>query len=440
MNVPPVPPEATTPALAELLDAIEVTWTDYVIFPGIHEAVALSLWVVHTYVIGSAECTPYIWVTSAEYESGKTRTMEVAKELCHEPLMASSISASALFRVIEDREPTLLLDEADAVFGRKGDTSESAETLRQILNAGYRRGNPAIRVVGAGSKMRAETFSTFSPKMIAGLKTLPDTLLSRCVEIRLHRKLTTEAVERFRIRKVRQRVEPLLAALDEWSRDVALPPEPESMPDLSDRQMDVWEPLLVIAEAAGGYWPQRAREAAVKLSQRTVASEPSLGALLLAHLGDVWDEDSPHMFTETILDRLHALDEAPWGDYFGRQFTARDLARLVKVYGVQSKTVRIIDTTKKGYSRDDLIPLWERYVGTPESASHPSHPSQPKPDTARDVTHVTHVTDFPGTRKDTLDALRDELGATPIDDETTAIADGPFTDNCGDPDIEGETS
>ena len=34
---------------------------------------------------------------------------------------------------------------------------------------------------------------------------------------------------------------------------------------IEDRNADVWEPLLAIAEAAGGDWPQRAREAAIAL-------------------------------------------------------------------------------------------------------------------------------------------------------------------------------
>ena len=35
---------------------------------------------------------------------------------------------------------------------------------------------------------------------------------------------------------------------------------------LSDRAEDSWEPLLIIAEAAGGRWPERARAATQALS------------------------------------------------------------------------------------------------------------------------------------------------------------------------------
>jgi len=381
--------------LADLLAAIHHVWTDYVIFPTEHEPVALTLWVAHTYVIGKAECTPYLWVTSAEYESGKTRLLEVAKEVAREPLMASSISAAALFRVIEDREPTLLLDEADAVFSTKAST-ETAEALRQILNAGYRRGNPAIRVSGQGKNMKVETFSTFSPKAIAGLKTLPRTLSSRCIEIRLDRKKPGETVRPFRIRQVRKQVEWLVIRLEEWSSGVHLPLEPKTTPTgLGDRALDMWEPLFCIAEAAGGEWPARARQAATALAHIDVEDE-SLNVLVLAHLRDLFDGHH-HLHTETILKDLHALDEAPWKDYYRRELTARDLAKLLQPFKVTSKMVRVGERSAKGYERDQLADAFTRYLPPPKNGSQGSQGSQTAPVLTGIVNDVNDVNLISGT-------------------------------------------
>lgn len=66
------------------------------VFGSEHEAVALTLWVAHTHAFRFAECTPYLWIHSAEYASGKTRTLEVAWELVKGPVMTSSASAAAL--------------------------------------------------------------------------------------------------------------------------------------------------------------------------------------------------------------------------------------------------------------------------------------------------------------------------------------------------------
>ena len=101
----------------------------------------------------------------------------------------------------------------------------------------------------------------------------------------------------------------------------------------SDRAEDVWEAMIAIADLAGGDWPVRARKAAVALSGNGGAADSTLGERLLADLRAVFGTaDSMH--TESILDGLHKISEAPWADYFGRPLNARDLARLLRPYGV----------------------------------------------------------------------------------------------------------
>ena len=64
------------------------------------------------------------------------------------------------------------------------------------------------------------------------------------------------------------------------------------MPDgIEDRDADVWEPLLAVADAAGGDWPERARVAAVALVALSKESTPSLGIRLLADLRDVFGDE-----------------------------------------------------------------------------------------------------------------------------------------------------
>src|SRR5881394_2580059 len=41
---------------------------------------------------------------------------------------------------------------------------------------------------------------------------------------------------------------------------------PSTPPGWNDRAADIWEPLLAIADLAGGEWPQLARDAAQQLS------------------------------------------------------------------------------------------------------------------------------------------------------------------------------
>ena len=103
---------------------------------------------------------------------------------------------------------------------------------------------------------------------------------------------------------------------------------------VEDRAADTWEPLIAVADLAGGDWPARARKAAIVLTAED-DTDTTLGARLLADLRDVFG-DADRLHGETILDALHKISEAPWGDYFGRPVNARDLAKLLKPYGVAS--------------------------------------------------------------------------------------------------------
>ena len=75
-----------------------------------HQAVAVTLWTVHTHAIEAFECTPYLQVTSATAEAGKTRLLEVLDCLVARPWLAQRTSAAVLVRKIDAERPTLLLD------------------------------------------------------------------------------------------------------------------------------------------------------------------------------------------------------------------------------------------------------------------------------------------------------------------------------------------
>src|SRR5204862_1918291 len=101
------------------------------------------------------------------------RLLEVLELVVCEPMLTENISEAALFRSIRETQPTILFDEVDAIFGPK---ARDREDLRGMLNAGHRRGAAVMRCVGDGSKQRVEKFPVFSPKVLAGIGSLPDTL------------------------------------------------------------------------------------------------------------------------------------------------------------------------------------------------------------------------------------------------------------------------
>ena len=110
------------------------------------------------------------------------------------------------------------------------------------LNAGYRRSGRATLCVGHGASIGYRDFATFSPKAIAGLGGLPDTVASRAIRIDLKRRRKDEVVEKFREREARTAAAPIRRALAAWGERATetLRAARPSMPHgLRDRTEDV---------------------------------------------------------------------------------------------------------------------------------------------------------------------------------------------------------
>ncbi len=57
------------------------------------------------------------------------------------------------------------------------------------------------------------------------------------------------------------------------------------------------------------------------------------------------------------------LEEAPWGDLWGKPLDARRLAKMLKPYGIKPKQLRLDpETTMKGYQAADFEDAWNRYL------------------------------------------------------------------------------
>jgi hypothetical protein len=156
----------------------------------------------------------------------------------------------------------------------------------------------------------------------------------------------------------------LCSRLENWAKqifDIVRDAWPEFPSGVEDRDADVWEPLLAVADAAGGNWPERARVAAVTLVTLLREANPSLGIRLLNDIRTVFGE-AQLKATSTILAGLNEMVAAPWGDIGGKPLDDRGLARRLKKYGVESKVLRIGQSTVRGYTAHDLSDAWSRYL------------------------------------------------------------------------------
>ena len=352
-----------------------------------HEkAVAVALWIAHTFLHDRLDLSTILNVTSATKRCGKSLLMEVAGALALRSLTVSGrITPAGMFRIIALHEPTLILDEADTFMG---DDPE----LRGIVNGSQRREMAfVIRTVGDDHEPRL--FRTWCPKAISGIGDLPDTVADRAVTVRLERRSPTAGdMPHWRDRD-RQAVEVLKQKLARWTDDsvdavlerrnaVAFPS------GLNDRACDAWEALLAIGEVAGGEWAGTAGRAYRACEAVNAEVDPETGAseMLLADLWAVFKEagDPEHLPTgkrddqydpnePAILPALIAMEGRPWSEWSrGRPLSPRGLAKLLKGFGITPGTIRLQSgSTPKGYKRIAFVPVWERYgIGTPEAPSN----------------------------------------------------------------------
>src|SRR5262249_53933170 len=157
---------------------------------------------------------------------------------------------------------------------------------------------------------------------------------SRSVVIRMRRRAPAEHIEPFRNRLHAPEGRAIGEQIALWARSV--PKEicwPDLPVDIQDRNADVWEPLVAVADLVGGELPARSRAAAVAMVTDASDREPSLGVRLLADLRQVFG-DAREMSTKDILAALHELPEAPWADLKGKPLDERGLAVRLRQFSV----------------------------------------------------------------------------------------------------------
>lgn len=351
---------------AALLEDVAAAIRRYVILPE-HGAESCALWALMTWAAEDLDCLPMLRVLSPTRGCGKSTLLEVMAELVHRPMSASGISPAALYRLIEARSPTMLMDEADTYL-------KESEDHRQILNAGHTRAAAVvIRCVGEDQEPRA--FNVFGPKLIAGIGSLPGTIEDRAVRIELRKRAPGEVIGSLR-RDGRQQFADLRRRIRRWTDDnraairtgAARAVLPEGLPD---RAADNWSPLAAIADLGGAAWGERARRAALALTVTDAIAERSV--MLLADLRDLFvARDTDRLATTDILEHLAGLEERPWVDcHRGKPIIARQLARWLEEFKVRSGSVRFPDGRNgKGYKLADLADAFARYLPVNPSQRH----------------------------------------------------------------------
>ena len=364
------PDAATAPdPLASVLDQMTQAFRRQVICSE-HAVIASSLWTAATYGFQGGSIFPRLAITSATKRCGKSTLLATVAALASTPLKADNVSAAAVFRIIERCRPTLLADEVDAYLRQN-------DELRGVLNAGFEATGAVLRMVPKpdGTFDPAE-FNVYCPVVLAGIGGIPETVLDRSIVIPLERAAARGSGatganrlapwRRRQLGALRQHLAPHLVAhapAIEAALGRGVPPA--TMPHgLSDRAQDAWEPLLALADLAGGTWPQRARAAAVALSGSGDAA--GVRERLLADLREIIGADRSAMAQQLrewlangrkgarptmsryarsaeLVLALHRMEGHGWTE-FGKHrqgITPDSLATLLRPFNVRPTTQRV---------------------------------------------------------------------------------------------------
>jgi len=346
---------------SDVLDHIDAFLTRFLVYPDEHARRAHVLWIAHCWMMDCWYYTPRLLFVSPEPNCGKGTAFRLTKLLVPRPETIGDMSVAAFYATIDEAleeygaRPTVLFDQIDTVFGPQA--GRGNPELRNLIDIGFDRSMTRRRKIGR----RTVRFSPFAALGMAGAMALydvPSDIRSRSVVIQMQRSKPPERLGR-RVKALEADAAPLRDLLQMWVEIIhehAFEYLPEIPQGVSDRDADMWEPLLAVAELAGGHWATDAGVTAVTtVTASAHLAAPSRGVLLLWAIEDVFDAHAAVLFTDFLLSELKATDKM-WA-----ALTPITLAQQLNDYGVRPKTQRIGTNVLKGYRREYFTDAWASY-------------------------------------------------------------------------------
>jgi hypothetical protein len=336
----------------ELLDALRDTFSRYLVLSE-GAAEILALWTVFTHIIEISPVAPRLAILSATPECGKTTLLQILILLVHHPLPASNITSAVVYRVIQQEQPTLLIDEGDTFLGSE---------LTGIINSGHTRATAYVWR-STGDNFQPSSFSTFAAIAIAKIGKLPATLEGRSFVVLMKRRRQDEKIERFRADRT-DHLQILNRKAVRWAADnksKVAAADPAIPQGLNDRAADNWGILLAVADVAGGHWGQTARSVAQLVAGGREDSSELVS--LLHDINDLFEQKkADRISSRDLCVILGGLDHRPWGEINrGKMITQIQLAARLEPLGIQPKVVRIGSSTPRGYERSQFDDAFARY-------------------------------------------------------------------------------
>jgi hypothetical protein len=333
--------EGTMNETTRVLNAVENLMNRHLVLPSAEERDAAIAWTVASWVADKFDAFPRLYFSSSEYGSGKSEAMMTVLRMTRKHYQMVGVTPAVLLRVIDDSDkpPVLGLDEADEVFGKAGSNGGKGE-VKQILNAGYKKGGTVLRARGQDG---FHEYDCYAPVVLSGVGKLPSALMTRSVTVRMRKPVEGERFTPYRERVHQPLFDTVREALDKWSGKAAKQLG-ASFPDLPNgvklRDVEVWEPLVAVADLAeGSDWGDRIRRAAVVLTQRTDVTEAVPAGTQLVKTLARFFQDRQRVTQKEVADEL--------------EWTSREVGKLAREMELHPKGFRVNGDYVKGFRKED---------------------------------------------------------------------------------------
>jgi hypothetical protein len=326
------------------------------------QLLVLALWAVHTWFYERFPATPYLSITAATKQAGKTICMEVLSLICRNSHLAATLRPLALVRVIEafEAKVTLGIDEAEKL------SSGAVGDLRSIFTTGYTSGGKHI--VSKGTEFVA--MRTHCPKMFAQIGDVMDVVHDRSIVVHLQR--LDPSVD-FRANRTEAQTEAGLIQAGILSYFAGVTELELVQPMfLKGREREIWTALfstasmLKLDKATMGKLEAAAvdlvamKGADLRKLRKAEESEEAIkaaraGEQAVRDLASVFRDGEKHLKSGEAVERMKGLNTSPWRAFRGVGLTADSLADLVRPLGVKVGAKRFGKEIAKGYSRVDVV-------------------------------------------------------------------------------------
>jgi Protein of unknown function (DUF3631) len=352
------------PVRVNPLELVHHLLEEYVGLRESHEYVAVALWALHTHVYDRFMVTPRLALRSPVADCGKTTLLDILVKLTARAAKFDSITTAAIYHLIDETHPTLLIDEADNL----GLALQQSGRLRAVFNSGHRYGGTVAIWEGGG----ARKFSTFAPLALAlpeSMSGLPRTLNSRCITLTMQRNDGRRKLLRFDANHPDPALDAAYTQIFMWRREVQLDPAPEMPAVISNRFADNWRPLISIADSLD--WGAQAREAMVHFAREFQDADVKI--LLLSDIRKVFNAHAVERLpSKTLLGALTVLD-ADWNEFHGvrgeqqpHKLKGSELASMLREFRIRPHTIwppqRTAESkSAKGYQRTQFEEVWRVY-------------------------------------------------------------------------------